>query len=182
MAMTQPKSTREWVVALICTVFASVCGGAGLVQWLDLHAWADQFEGMVALIGLCFVCGLPAWVFVRAWFAYADKRQQMTLLDMIKEIREALKEHFKLPNVHMIPKLRKVTVNMGVGDAVENKKRIEAAMGELGQITPSKSARRRDGSALDCWAAPLADAILRQSTVGLFIEGPASIFSEVRGP
>lgn len=90
MAMTQPKSTREWVVALICTVFASVCGGAGMVQWLDLHAWADQFEGMVALIGLCFVCGLPAWVFVRAWFAYADKRQGTSLIDMIKEIREAL--------------------------------------------------------------------------------------------
>ena len=90
MAMTQPKSRREWAVALICTVFASVCGGAGVVQWLDLHAWADQFEGMVALIGLCFVCGLPAWVFVRAWFAYADKRQSTTLLDMIKEIREAL--------------------------------------------------------------------------------------------
>jgi len=90
MAMTQPKSTREWVVALICTVIASVCGGAFVVQWLDLHAWAEVWHGSVALAGLHFVCGLPAWVFVRAWFAYADKRQTMTLIDMIKEIREAL--------------------------------------------------------------------------------------------
>lgn len=90
MAMTQPQSRREWIVALICTVFASVCGGAGVVQWLDLHVWAEHWNGSVALAGLYFVCGLPAWVLVRAWFAYADKRQQMTLLDMIKEIREAL--------------------------------------------------------------------------------------------
>jgi len=42
------------------------------------------------MIGLCFACGLPAWVFVRAWFAYAAKSQGMSLIDMIKEIREAL--------------------------------------------------------------------------------------------
>jgi hypothetical protein len=90
MAMTQPQSRREWVVALICTVIASVCGGAGVVQWLGLHVWAEHWNGSVALAGLYFVCGLPAWVFVRAWFAYADKRQGTTLVDMIKEIREAL--------------------------------------------------------------------------------------------
>lgn len=91
MAMTQPKSTREWVVALICTVIASICGGAFVVQWANLHAWAEVWEGSVALAGLHFVCGLPAWVFVRAWFAYAAKRQDMSLPDMIRELREALR-------------------------------------------------------------------------------------------
>ncbi|WP_188434287.1 DUF1275 family protein [Halopseudomonas salina] len=91
MAMTQPKSTREWVVALICTVIASICGGAFVVQWFELHRWAEVWEGSVALAGLHFVCGLPAWVFVRAWFVYAEKRQTMSLTDMIRELREALR-------------------------------------------------------------------------------------------
>jgi hypothetical protein len=90
MAMTLPKTSREWVAGLISTLVSSICGGAGLVQWLGFTSWVDTFEGTVAMIGLCFACGLPAWVLVRAWFAYAAKSQGMSLIDMIKEIREAL--------------------------------------------------------------------------------------------
>ncbi|WP_341706517.1 hypothetical protein [Halopseudomonas sp.] len=89
MAMTQPKSTREWITALISTVVASICGGAFIVQYFDLHAWGEVWQGSVAIAGIHFVCGLPAWVFVRGWFAYADQNKGSTLTDMIKEIREA---------------------------------------------------------------------------------------------
>ena len=50
------------------------------------------------------------------------------------EIRSAIMEKFKLANVHQIPRLRKIVVNMGVGEAVENKKRLDAAMDDLAII------------------------------------------------
>lgn len=51
------------------------------------------------------------------------------------EIRAALQEKFALSNVHQIPRLKKVVVNMGVGEAIENKKRLDAAMDDLAIIT-----------------------------------------------
>ena len=54
------------------------------------------------------------------------------------EVASALKEKFKLENVHQIPRLQKVVVNMGVGSAVDNKKRIETAARDLGIITGQK--------------------------------------------
>jgi len=50
----------------------------------------------------------------------------------------ALKEKFGFTNPHMVPTLSKVVINMGIGRAVENKKRIEAAVKELGTITGQK--------------------------------------------
>lgn len=55
-----------------------------------------------------------------------------------REIREQLRAKFNLKNIHMIPKLRKIVVNMGVGEAVENKKRVEAAMADLATLTGQK--------------------------------------------
>jgi len=51
------------------------------------------------------------------------------------EIKGALKEKFGLPNVHQIPRLKKIAVNMGVGEAIENKKRLDAAMDDMAIIT-----------------------------------------------
>jgi large subunit ribosomal protein L5 len=56
----------------------------------------------------------------------------------LKEIRDQLKEKFQLPNVHMIPRMRKIVVNMGVGEAVENKKRVDAAMADMATLTGQK--------------------------------------------
>jgi hypothetical protein len=44
--------------------------------------------GMIALCGLVFVCGLPAWVIVRAWFAWSESRKDKALPEMVKEFRE----------------------------------------------------------------------------------------------
>lgn len=54
------------------------------------------------------------------------------------EIRPTLKEQFGYRNDLQIPVLQKVTVNMGVGRAVENKARIEAALNDLTSITGQK--------------------------------------------
>jgi len=88
MAMTLPKTVREFVVAMICTVVSSVCGGAFLVRWLDIGSWVQDDIGMIALCGLVFVCGLPAWVIVRAWFAWSESRKDKALPEMVKEFRE----------------------------------------------------------------------------------------------
>ena len=52
-----------------------------------------------------------------------------------KEIVNILKEKFKYNNNLEIPKLEKVVINMGVGEAVKDSKQIEIAVKELAAIT-----------------------------------------------
>lgn len=61
----------------------------------------------------------------------------------VKEIVPKLIEERKYPNVMAVPKLQKVVVNMGVGEATQNIKVLDAAMEELGRITGQKPAVRR---------------------------------------
>jgi len=53
-------------------------------------------------------------------------------------IQAQLKEDLGLPNVMMVPKLEKISVNMGVGEAALNKKALEGAMEDLAIITGQK--------------------------------------------
>ena len=55
-----------------------------------------------------------------------------------KEIVPRLKEKFGYRNVMQVPRLSKVVVNMGLGDAIENVKVIETAAAEIGIITGQK--------------------------------------------
>lgn len=56
---------------------------------------------------------------------------------------EALQKQFNYSNKMQVPKLEKIVVNMGVGDAREDAKMIDAAMGDLATITGQKPAVRR---------------------------------------
>ena len=47
----------------------------------------------------------------------------------------ALREQFKYENVMEVPKLEKVTINMGLGEAKENAKIMESAVEEISLIT-----------------------------------------------
>ena len=49
----------------------------------------------------------------------------------LKEIRSALKEKFSYKNDMMIPKLQKIVLNMGVGEAVGDSKKIKSAHADL---------------------------------------------------
>jgi large subunit ribosomal protein L5 len=49
-----------------------------------------------------------------------------------------LKEEFSIQNVHLIPKVSKVTVNVGLGEAVQNPKSIDQAAEQLAQIVGQK--------------------------------------------
>lgn len=55
-----------------------------------------------------------------------------------EEIIPALKEKFGYKNIHEIPKLEKVIINMGVGEAVQNIKILDAAVNELTKISGQK--------------------------------------------
>ena len=55
-----------------------------------------------------------------------------------KEIINILKEKFKYKNNLEIPKLQKVVINMGVGEAVKDSKKIDVAVKELAAITGQK--------------------------------------------
>jgi len=55
-----------------------------------------------------------------------------------KEIVNNLKNKFKYKNNFEIPKLEKVVINMGVGEAVKDSKKIDIAVKELGAITGQK--------------------------------------------
>ena len=48
---------------------------------------------------------------------------------------QALMDQFKYGNVMEVPKLEKVTINMGLGEAKENAKIMESAVEEIGLIT-----------------------------------------------
>jgi large subunit ribosomal protein L5 len=51
-----------------------------------------------------------------------------------KEIVPALMKHFKYTNVMAVPKLEKIVINMGLGEAIANAKIIDVAADELGKI------------------------------------------------
>lgn len=90
MLMTQPRSPREWAVGLISTVVGSIGGGAAVIMHFGLQAWATSWIGMVAILGLCFACGLPAWALVRWTFTWIIARQGKDLGEVVADARAML--------------------------------------------------------------------------------------------
>lgn len=56
-----------------------------------------------------------------------------------EEVVDALKSEFKYENVHQIPKLNKVVINMGVGEACHNSKLAELIVAQLTKIAGQKA-------------------------------------------
>lgn len=54
------------------------------------------------------------------------------------EIKKSMQEKFQYSNVMEIPKLEKIVINIGVGDAVGNAKALEAAVNDLTIIAGQK--------------------------------------------
>ncbi|HBZ78610.1 MAG TPA: 50S ribosomal protein L5 [Clostridiales bacterium] len=55
-----------------------------------------------------------------------------------KDVFPALMEKFKYSNVMEVPKLEKITINMGIGEAKDNPKLLETAAEELALISGQK--------------------------------------------
>lgn len=77
------------------------------------------------------------------------------------EIIPALRERFGYANVNQVPRLEKVVLNMGVGEAVQDSKALDAAMDELAVIAGQRPAitrarksvanfKIREGMAIGC--------------------------------
>jgi len=60
-----------------------------------------------------------------------------------QEIRPALMERFGYSSLMQVPRIEKVTVNMGVGDAKQDSNMLEAATGQLATITGQRPNVRR---------------------------------------
>ncbi len=78
-----------------------------------------------------------------------------------EEIRPKLKEKLNLSNVMAVPRIVKITLNMGVGEAVLDKKQLDSAIGDMqaisGQRPIATKARKsiagfkiRDDMAIGC--------------------------------
>lgn len=55
-----------------------------------------------------------------------------------KEVVPALMREFNYRNVMAVPRLKKIVVNMGLGEAIQNAKLLDSATRELGQISGQK--------------------------------------------
>ena len=71
--------------------------------------------------------------------AKASSRSTARLRDRFeKEIAPSLMKEFELKNPMAVPRINKVVVNMGVGEATQNAKVLDPAVAELQQITGQK--------------------------------------------
>ena len=68
-----------------------------------------------------------------------------------KEVMPALTEKFGYKNVMQLPKLEKIVINMGVGEAVGNSKALDAAVEDLTLIAGQKPIVTRAKKSLATW-------------------------------
>ncbi len=77
------------------------------------------------------------------------------------EIVADIQKSLELPNIMMVPRLEKIVINMGVGDALQNSKLLEGAVADLTLIAGQKpvvtkatksiaSFKLREGNAIGC--------------------------------
>src|SRR6266705_4719668 len=60
-----------------------------------------------------------------------------------REVLPALQRELELPNPMRVPRLEKIVVNMGVGDAIRDAKLLDAAVADLAVVTGQKPAITR---------------------------------------
>lgn len=96
MMVKQPRTAREWAVALISTIVCSLGLGAFAVLHFGLHKALgsnDQSEVIFALMelgGVMFASGLPGWVLVRIAFNTMSKYQDKAGDDIYRDAKELL--------------------------------------------------------------------------------------------
>lgn len=73
-----------------------------------------------------------------------EKKYKSRLIDVyIKQVRPYLQKKFNYQNVMQIPRLEKIVLNMGVGEATENVKNIDVAVEEMTKIAGQKPVIRK---------------------------------------
>jgi large subunit ribosomal protein L5 len=69
---------------------------------------------------------------------HSAKEQPRLRAKFEKEVAPALLKELELKNSMAVPRLNKIVVNMGMGEATQNSKIMDPAVNELGQITGQK--------------------------------------------
>jgi large subunit ribosomal protein L5 len=73
----------------------------------------------------------------------APKAKPRLAVHYLESVRPALIEKFGYSSAMQAPRLEKIVINMGVGDAIQDQKLLDGAASELGQISGQKPAIRR---------------------------------------
>ena len=60
-----------------------------------------------------------------------------------KEVAPAMQEKFKYANPHQVPRLEKIVLNIGVGDATDNVKNLDGALDDMTKIAGQKPIVKR---------------------------------------
>jgi large subunit ribosomal protein L5 len=92
-----------------------------------------------------------------------------------KEVAPTLLKELELANPMAVPRLHKIVVNMGVGEATQNAKVLDPAVNELGQITGQKPVvtrakksiaafKVRQGQSIGAWLLCAATGCTSSST------------------
>ncbi|PIN20169.1 Mitochondrial/chloroplast ribosomal protein L5/L7 [Handroanthus impetiginosus] len=124
-----------------------------------LHSTASTFHGQfsVRLPSFSFSFGrsggrsvglsvkASSVVLVEKTEAEKVNRLKTTYLEKIVPL---LKEEFNYTNTHQVPKIEKVVVNCGIGDAAQNAKGLDAAMNDLALITGQRPVKTRAKKAI----------------------------------
>lgn len=90
MMMTKPTDDREFRAALASTISGSLLGGAAAIKKLGIERWADDMIGLMGMGGVMLSCGLPAWLLVRAFFKYMEKKKDADIAEIIKDVKEVM--------------------------------------------------------------------------------------------
>jgi len=98
MSVTMPQNPRDFFASIMSTVISSMCGGAyvatkfGMLETLESapNETARMFA-LAAIVGISFVCGLPAWAFVRGLFVWTESRKNKGIDVLIHDAKEAIK-------------------------------------------------------------------------------------------
>lgn len=69
----------------------------------------------------------------------------------VEQIKKSMCEKFGYTNEMEIPKLEKIVINIGVGEATENSKAVDAAASDLAQITGQKPIICKAKKSLASW-------------------------------
>ena len=90
-------------------------------------------------------------------------------------IRAKVQQEHGLENVMEVPKLEKITINVGLGEAPKNPKLLESVVGELGQITGQKAVVTKAKKAISNFAlregSPIgASVTLRRDRMWEFLD------------
>ncbi|KAK4418560.1 Sphingoid long-chain bases kinase, mitochondrial [Sesamum alatum] len=121
-----------------------------------LHSTASTFHGQfcVRLPSGNFSCGRSGGLSVKAMSSVvlvekteAEKLNRLKTA-YLEKIVPLLKEEFNYTNIHQVPKIEKVVVNCGIGDAAQNAKGLEAALNDLALITGQRPVKTRAKKAI----------------------------------